>query len=204
MRVPARDGDPSWARYASLATGGAFVAGAVVALVWDVLRVPPPDYDCGDEEPPGHAAAIAAYRSGYLPAHAGVAVLALGALVGLSLLRRTRAGRTGVVTPTTVVAALLLTAIAVALAGVEIVAIVLAWVGVLGALGLALLAGTFGVPFTASVGAVGLAAAAGLAVRNVARSPRAFVAAAALWLLLIAVAAHGMTVALRNDGPIFC
>lgn len=197
-------GDTRWARPLAAATGLVFVAAALLAVVWDIARTPPSSWGCGDEKPAGHDVAIAAYRDGYLAAHLIVGAAALAVVVALSVLRRVRAGRTGPGAPTALAAGALLALSLAAAAGSETAGRLVGVVALLAALGLLLAGENLGLHASAVLG-IALTLVAGVwSARAVARTPRALLAAAALWTLVLAVAGHAVTVGLRNDGPLLC
>ena len=60
---------------------GLYAAAAVLLpLPFWPFRERPEDWGCGDSEPPGHDAALDAWRSGAIPLHAGAALILLAAL----------------------------------------------------------------------------------------------------------------------------
>ena len=85
MSGPAR---AAAAIYAAIAA-----AAALIVSIFVLGRTPPPGYGCGHTEPPGHDAALEAFRSGAIPVHLACAALLAAALAWLSRERAAAAGR---------------------------------------------------------------------------------------------------------------
>ena len=177
-------------RRAALALALALSA-ALVAWYWLDLRPIPVDYDCGDAEPPGQAAALAAYRAAAPLLHLTCALSMLAALVALSHRRMRARGEHRPGRPTAIAAAL---CALVAIAGVvmpEPVGVIVLVVGLVGLV-------SSGLPAIVALGclvagAIGTSKAAHWATTT------------GLWIaVLLGVPYNALLVYLQGNGPILC
>jgi hypothetical protein len=177
-----------------------FLLAAVTVLLFDVLREIPVSYGCGEDDPPGHDAVVAAYRSGALPLHLLTIGAAFGALVLLS--RDRGRGPLGLGWPTLVaVAVMALAALLVALGAGAALYVVLPLILIV--IGIAEVAGPFGARATGALAALLLLGAAAWA-RHAILDDRTVGVRAALWALLVLAVAHLLLVYFQGDVPALC
>jgi hypothetical protein len=196
--APERSSLPPGARV--IAAALPFVLAAVAVLLFDVVREIPADYGCGEDEPLGHDAVVAAYRSGALLLH----LLTLGAALGaLALLSAGRGrGPLGIGWPTLVAAAAMVLAALLVLLGTDVALFVLLPL-ILVVIGIAEVAGPLGPQATGALAAALLLGAAVWARRAVVRE-RTLAVRTALWALVVLTVAHLMLVYFQGDTPTFC
>ena len=163
-----------------------FVLAAVAVLLFDVVREIPASYGCGEDDPPGHDAAIAAYRSGAMVFHLLTVAAALGALALLSADRGR--GPLGIGCPTLIAVAVMALVALLALFPGDAAAYVLLPLIVV-VVGFVVVAGPFGAQATAALAALLLLGAAAWARRAVGRG-RTLAVRAALWVLVVLTGAH--------------
>lgn len=178
---------------------GPFVLAAALALVFDVLRDIPPSYGCGDAEPAGHDAAVAAYRSGAIALHLIAIASTLGAIAVLSAF-----GARGRISIGRLTIALVLVVVGVSMA--LVVSGNADWLGVpllLVLIGFVWLAEPFGAQATGIAAAL-LLVAAGRWAHRASDAGRSYAACAALWVLALLVGAHLLLVELQGHGAFLC
>ena len=182
------------------AAAPALAAAVAVALFW-LLRTPPPNYDCGEDQVVSDAT-ITAYRSGLVPLHVLVGIVALVGIIALSRARMVRAGRARSLGRPTVIAVLLLVLLAVLTATDWRSGLILMWMG-------AIVVAMFG---SASATAAALVAVAALVAGGIELARRAGLgrrgaglgASALAWAVLLLAPGHALVVYLQGDGPLFC
>lgn len=200
-----RDGRSLSPALRRLVVAGPFVLCAGLALLFDVVRDIPADYDCGEQPAAGHDAAVAAYASGALALHLVAIAWALGAIVLLSARGGRAPGRGpfGIGLPTAAaLTALVVATLLVLLTGGGAAFLVLLPL-LLAAFGLAAVAEPFG-PAATGLAAAALLLAAGARSGRVADTGRTVAPRVALWLLALLAGAHLLIVAAQGSGPFFC
>lgn len=180
-----------------------FVLAAGLVLLYDVVREIPASYGCGEDDPPGHDAVIAAYRSGAMVLHLLTISVTLGALALLSAGRGRGRGPLGIGWPTLIaVAAMVLIVLQTLLPEDNDAAYVLLPLIVV-VIGFVVVAGPFGAQATGALAALLLLGAAAWARRAFARD-RTLAVRTALWALVVLTGAHLLLVYFQGDAPTLC
>lgn len=174
-----------------------FLFGALLPLIYDVVREIPETYNCSVSEPVGHAAIVSAYEGGANLLHLGVIGCALAALLLLSA----GGGPAGVGWPTLVAAQI---AVLSAVLALYTQTSVVAWVLLplaLFALSLAELAGPLGPQATGALAAL-LLVGVGVQACRATLGGRMAWARAALWVLVVLTGTHLLLVYVQGVPPI--
>ena len=177
-------------RRAALALALALTA-ALVAWYWLDLRPVPVDYDCGDAEPPGQAAALAAYRGTAPLIHLTCALSMLAALVALSYRRMRARGERHPGRPTAIAATLFTIVATVAVVVPDPVGVIVLVVGLAGLL-------SAGLPVIVALGCL-VAGAIGSS------KGAHWATTTGLWIaIVLGVPYHALLVYMQGNGPILC
>lgn len=180
---------------------GSFVLAVGLVLLYDVLREIPPGYGCGEGEPAGHDAAVAAYRSGATALHLIVIAWTLG---GIALLSAPGGrGPFGIGRPTAAALALVVVATPLALLGTDVAGVLVLVPLLLVLLGLVTLAEPLGAQATGIVAAL-LLLAAGRWARKTLDAGRTVAPRAASWALAVLTGAHLLLVSVQGHGAFLC
>jgi hypothetical protein len=196
-----RDGRPLSPHLRRLVVVGPFVLAVGLVLLFDVLRDIPPSYGCGEDEPAGHDAAVAAYLSGATALHLIAIAWALGGVALLSA--RGGRGPFGIGRPTAVALALVVVATPLALLANDSAGFLVILPLLLVVLGLVSLAEPFGAQSAGIIAAM-LLLAVGLWAGRAVDTGRTGAPRAALWALVVLTGAHLLLVGGQGHGPFFC
>jgi hypothetical protein len=172
-----------------------------LVLIFVVLRDSPPDWGCGESEPPGQDARLADFRRGAIPLHAAGAALLLAAIAWLSARRVRRADGRGAIGRPTAVGLAVAAVYAVTSLIYHDVFFPLLIIGFL-TVGLTIYAASEGNPL---VFLIGLPALAAIAFGLTRERARGYVLAALAWIELLLVLPGSLgAIYINGHGPIIC